>query len=176
MPRDSITTNLPPSILQKYGKVTLGVDVLHINKVPYIFSTAKHIKFLQSICICNKTLKVYMKTFKRMMALYILSEFKVTKIYTGRAFEPCQLELAEMGIELVCYDTSTHVHFAERSIGFFTEHIRCIRLMLPKEIKRTPKRLMMELVYTTNITINSIRKNRGVHPVMHPVRLLWEEN
>ena len=38
--------------------------------------------------------------------------------------------------------------------------------MLPKEIKRIPKRLMMELVYATNAVVNFIRRDGGIHPVM----------
>lgn len=46
MPRDSSSINIPPSILKRYGDVTLGVDVLHINGVSFLFSTAKHLKFM----------------------------------------------------------------------------------------------------------------------------------
>ena len=79
MPRDSTTTNLLPSILQKYRKVTLGVDILHINKIPYMVSIAKHIKFMQCLCIRDKTLKVSMKIIKKMKSPYVLREFKAPR-------------------------------------------------------------------------------------------------
>lgn len=79
MSQDSTTTNLPPSILQKYGKIRLGVDVLHINRVPYMFSTAKHIKFMQCLCIRDKTLKIYIKTIKQTKSLYVLGDFKLKR-------------------------------------------------------------------------------------------------
>ena len=98
-----------------------------------MFSTAKHIKFIQCLCIRNnKTLKVCMKTIKRMKSLNVLKGFKVIKIYVDRAFELCHLELAEMGIELVCCDKGAHVHFAERGIIFIKGRIKCVRLMLQK--------------------------------------------
>ena len=71
-----------------------------------------------------------------------------------------------MEIILVCCDIGAYVHFAERGVKFIKEHIRCVRLMLPKEIKRIPMRLIMELVYATNVMVNFIRRDVGVHPVM----------
>ena len=46
MPRDSdMITGVPPSIMERYGKVTIGIDVIHINKRTFILSVAKHIKY-----------------------------------------------------------------------------------------------------------------------------------
>ena len=50
MPRDSgLITQVPPSILKRYGMVTLGINVMHINKRSFIFAVFKHIKFFQCI-------------------------------------------------------------------------------------------------------------------------------
>ena len=107
-------------------------------------------EFILYICIRNKTKEVHIKALERINSMYVLRGFEVTKIYADRAFEPCQSELAKMKIELVYCDRCAHVHFAERGIRFIKEHIRCVQSMLPKEIK-IPKRLIMELVYATNI-------------------------
>ena len=45
MPCDSsLINNIPPSIIEKYGYVSLGIDVLHINKRPNSIVISKHIK------------------------------------------------------------------------------------------------------------------------------------
>ena len=90
----------------------------------------------------------------------------VKVIYADQAFESCKTELSEQGITLLCCDTNSHVHFIERGIRFVKERIRYGRSMLPKEIKPIPTRLMQELVVLTVKMINSIRRKRGVHPVM----------
>ena len=47
MPRDnSMLLSIPPNIIDRYGNVTLGIDVLHINKRPYIIVISKHIKYI----------------------------------------------------------------------------------------------------------------------------------
>ena len=88
MPRDSTTANIPPSILRKYDKVMLGLEV------PYIFLTAKQVKFMQCLCIHDKFKEVYIKALERMNSVYVLRGFEVTRIYADRVFEPCQSELA----------------------------------------------------------------------------------
>ena len=38
---------IPPSIIKRYGYVSLVIDVLHINKRPYVIAVSKHIKYIQ---------------------------------------------------------------------------------------------------------------------------------
>ena len=48
IPRDSsLIINIPPSIIERYGLVTLRIDMLHINKRSYIIAISKHIKYIQ---------------------------------------------------------------------------------------------------------------------------------
>ena len=52
------------------------------------------------------------------------------------------------------------------------ERIRCVRSMLPRQIKRIPSRLMRELIASTVKMINSIRREGGVHLVMSPRQIV----
>ena len=90
----------------------------------------------------------------------------VKTIYADQAFESCKTELGEQGITLLCCDTNSHVPFIKQGIRFVKERVKCVRSILPKEIKRIPTRLMRELVVSTVKMINSIRRKSGVHPVM----------
>ena len=168
MVRDSSYIEASPSILAHYKEVTLGVDVLFINKVPYLFTISRHIKFIQCLCIRTQRDNVYIDSIRKMKTVYEMRGFMVTKIYADRAFESCRSALAEFGSELICCDKNAHVHFAERGIRFVKERIRCIRSMLPTRIKRIPKRLMMEIVYATITMMNSIHRKGGVHGTMSP--------
>ena len=121
---------------------------------------------MQCLCIRDETIKKYMIALKQMKSQYTLRGFKLKEVYADRAFEPCRTELAVMVVELKCSDARAHVHFVERGIRFIKKRTTCIRSILPKEIKRITKRLMMELVYATNIMTNFIRRNGGIHHVM----------
>ena len=133
MPRDSgLITNLPPSILERYGMVTLGLDVMHINSRPFILSVSKHIKYFQCIGTRNKSAKTLLSTIKKMNAEYMVRGFAVKIIYVDRAFATCEAELNKQGIQLLCCDTNVHVQFVERGSRFVKERIRCVRSMLPR--------------------------------------------
>ena len=45
MPRESSRLSIPPSILRRYGEVTIGVDYFYINGNCFLITISKHIKF-----------------------------------------------------------------------------------------------------------------------------------
>ena len=97
---------------------------------------------------------------------YMIQGFIVKTIYADQVFESYKTGLSEQGITLYCYDTNLHVPFIERGIRFVKERIKCVRSMLPKEVKRISSRLMRKLVVSTVKFINSIRRKGGVYPLM----------
>ena len=168
MNRGSSYIGISPSILEHYKDASLGVEVLFFNKVPYLFTISRHIKFIQCLCIRNQSDNIYVDSIRKMKTVYEMGGFNVKKIYADRVFESCRVELAELGSELICCDKKAHVHFTKRGIFFIKERIRCIRSMLPIGIKRIPKRLMMEIVHATTAMMNSIHRKGGVHTTMSP--------
>ena len=164
MPREDQILGVPPSILKHYGEVTVGIDVMHINGVAFLINISKHIKFIQCICIRNKSDVMYVAAVKKMDNIYKLRGFKITTMYADRAFEHCLDALATLGITLICCDKNSHVHFIKRCIRFAKERVRGVRSMLP--FKKLPKRLLMEIVYTVFQLMNAVRRKGGVHPTM----------
>ena len=148
--------------------VTLEINVLHINKCPFIIAVSNHMKYFQCMGTSNKNTATFLAIIQKMKSDYTIQGFVVKMIYVDGAFQSWKTKLIEQGITLYCCDTNSHVPFIERGIRFVKERNRCVRLMLPKEIKRLPARLMRELVVSAVKMINSRRRKRGVHPVMSP--------
>ena len=146
--------------------VTLGINVLYINNCPFIIPISKHIKFFQCTGTSNKNTIIFLVIIQQMKSDYMIRGFIVKMIYADRAFKSCKTKLIEQGITLYCCDTNLHVPFIERRIRFVKERIRCVLLMLSKEIKQTSSRMMRELVVSTVKMINLIRRKGGVYPVM----------
>jgi hypothetical protein len=164
MPREDQILGVPPSILEHYGTVTVGIDVMHVNGLAFLINVAKHIKFIQCICIRNKSDDMFIAAITKMDNIYRLQGFKITTMYADRAFKYCVDRLAKIGINLICCDKNAHVHFTERCIRFTKEQIRGVRSMLP--FNKMPKRLLMETVYTVVQLMNAVRRKGGVHPTM----------
>ena len=88
-------------------------------------------------------------------------------VYADRAFTACRTDLKEEGITLNCCDANAHVQFVERGIRFIKERIRCVRSMMPRQVKKIPHKLMRELVFSTVKMVNSIRQPGGVSTPGH---------
>jgi len=48
-------TSVPQEIIEKYGKVTLAVDIMAINEIPFMIMTSRNIHFSTAKLIHNKT-------------------------------------------------------------------------------------------------------------------------
>ena len=127
--------SIPPSIIGRYGYVALGIDVLHINKRPYIIAISKYIKYIQCLGTTSKNVDTFLSAIKRFKSDYMIRGFVVKTIYADRVLESFKTALSEQSITLLCCDTNLHVPFIERGILFVKERVRCVRSLLPKEIK-----------------------------------------
>ena len=167
MPRESsMLLSIPPSIIERYRYVALWVLTYCTSTIVHIIAISKHIKYIQCLGTTNKNVDTFLASIKKFKSDYMTWGFVVKTIYADQAFESCKTELGEQGITLLCCDTNSHVPFIKQGIRFVKERVRCVRSILPKEIKRIPTRLMRELVVSTVKMINSIRRKSGVHPVM----------
>ena len=62
--------------------VTLGHNVMYINRHPFILSVSKHIKYFQCIGARNKSAKTFLSTIEKMKAEYMVRGFVIKIIYT----------------------------------------------------------------------------------------------
>ena len=82
MPRDSsLITKISSSIIERYGNVILGIDVLHVNKRLYIIAISKHIKYIQCMGTTNKNTNTFLAIIKRFKSNYMIQGFVVKVIY-----------------------------------------------------------------------------------------------
>ena len=125
--------SISPSIINQYGNVALGIDVLHINKSPYVKAISKYIKYIQCLGTTNRNIDTFLFPIKRFKHDYMIRGFAMKVIYADRAFESCKTELSKHGITLLCCDTNSHVPLIEQGIRFMKERVKYVRSMLPKE-------------------------------------------
>ena len=73
IPRDSsLIINITPSIIERYGMVTLGIDVLHINKRPYVITISKHIKYIPCTGTTSKNTDTFLATIKKFKSHHMI--------------------------------------------------------------------------------------------------------
>jgi len=96
--------------------VTLAIDIMAINKIPFMVSTSRNIHFRTAKIICDKTKWTLMKSIQQIMWAYHARGFHVTTILADRGFECIRNSLAEMGISLNTASRNKHVPEVERYI------------------------------------------------------------
>ena len=164
--REDTATNLPSYILKRYWEIALGIDVVHMNGMPFLLSISKHIKFIQIVCLRKLTMKNYLEAIQKMRSGYQLRGFHVRCIFADRAFECLRhdLEREPYQIPLTTCGANQHVDFVEKCNQFVKERVRSIRSKMP--FTKIPTRFLIETVYSIVTLMNSLPRKGGVHPTL----------
>ena len=89
-------------ILEKYNKITLCCDLIHINIIGFLNTISQHTMFDTRIIIKNLKIKNIEYGIKEVHKIYLQRDFKSTHIHAGSDFEPLCTEMSDLGISLNC--------------------------------------------------------------------------
>ena len=158
----SITwTKVPTEILQRYGEVMLAVDIMAINKIPFMISTSRHIHFGTAELIRNKAKGTLMTSIHQVVRAHHARGFRICNILADGGFECIRNNLADMGMSLNIASRNEHVPEMERYIRTVTERVRDIACTLP--FKMYLPRLIAKIVYSAVFWLNTFLHKDGVH-------------
>jgi len=93
-------TKVPKEILQKYGEVTLAIDIMAINKIPFMITTSRHIHFRTADLIHMKAKGMMMTSIHQVVRAYHVRGFKICNTLAEAGFECIRNNLADLGISL----------------------------------------------------------------------------
>jgi hypothetical protein len=122
---------VPVSILSRYRDVTLCVDVMHINGIPFLVTISKHIHFGTVEAMKSKKTPEILKAVQRVIKIYKQRGFRVTWAMVDNEFEPIRGELADLGVGMNETGRDEHVPQIERYIRTIKERTRAVYNMLP---------------------------------------------
>jgi hypothetical protein len=114
---------IPATIMDHYRKIILCVDVMKVNKMPFLVSISRAIKFGTVAWLKNAKAPTIMKHIKDIHNVYVKRGFILEIVEVDGQFEPLRGELAEMKITLNKCSREEHVPVAERRIRTLKE--RC---------------------------------------------------
>ena len=69
---------VPHAIFEKNRNVTLSVDVMFVNRIPFLTSISRNLKFTTAETLHNRTTSQLVKFFTNVKALYTKIGFNVT--------------------------------------------------------------------------------------------------
>ena len=124
-------TKVPREILQKYGEVTLAINIMAINKIPFMITTSRHIHFGTAELIRNKAKRTLMTSIHQVVGAYHARGFRICNILADGGFECIRNNLADIGISLNVATRNENVPEVERYIRTIKERVRAIACTLP---------------------------------------------
>lgn len=83
---------IPISIMERHQDVTLCIDLMCVNKIPFLVTTSKRIKFGTVEALPSRKNKVIMPALKAVKRLYALRGFRVKFGLVDNEFEPMRGE------------------------------------------------------------------------------------
>jgi hypothetical protein len=90
----SAVSPIPPDILSLYRNVTLCIDIMYVNKLAFLVTISRHVKFSTIELRPNQKEDTIGTSLSNVMCLYGLHGFLVTMIHADGEFEPLRNSLA----------------------------------------------------------------------------------
>ena len=78
---------LPPSIIQYYGKVELAVDVMHVNRIPFLTSLSRKIHYGTVNALADMKIPTMEVCIEKIIRAYSVRGFHVTVIHVDIQFK-----------------------------------------------------------------------------------------
>jgi len=144
--------NLPNELLAEHRNVTLLIDIMYINEIPFMMTTSWAIHFGTAEMIENETKATIIISLQQIIDTYHGSGFKIKHILGDRQFECIRSHMERQGIDLNITGRDEHVPEIERLICTVKEGARAIVNTLPFEI--LPHRLIVKILYNVMFWLN----------------------
>jgi hypothetical protein len=163
-------TNIPRSIMQHYRDVTLCVDVMKVNTLPFIMSISKHIKLGSGGWLRNMKNETILAHFKAMIGAYSIRGFRVTIMLADGQFESMRGAIADMHVHLHVVARDEHVPDIERFIRTIKERVRCDWAVMP--FQHVPPSMVRELVSRAIFWRNMFPLKTGISTTQSPAEIV----
>ena len=142
MPDPDEIRDVPQHIFKNYSKVSLYIDVIHVNGIMFLVGVSRHIGLVQCVCIRKKNQEKFLHAILLMIRKYQSQGiFDVVSIGADKTFDVIDSKVKDepYNITLTTCDANSHVKYVERMIWFVKEQIRIVRVTMP--YKTIPKRM-----------------------------------
>ena len=161
---------LPPDILERYRDVTIAIDVMRVNTLPFLVSTSVHLKFGTAEHLTDQSKGVLMQAIKHIKAIYTSRGFVVRYVLADGQFVSIEPDLQAIGLTPNFTSNDEHVGVIERYIRTVKERVRSDIRNTPFEY--FPSLMVIKCVYRNIYWLNAFPPKDGLSAVVSPRCLL----
>ena len=163
----TVTTSLPPFVLDNHCDVTLCVDYCFVQNIPFLQTISRKINFRTVTQVDNRTKDVMLHELKLIIRLYKKRRFRVNEIKADLEFK-CLENLLPATIDCVAADD--HVGEIERANQTTKADLRTLLQGLP--FTRVPKLLVTEVLRFVVKSRNQFPSNDGISTDLSPLSIV----
>jgi hypothetical protein len=160
---------IPWVILEGHQLVTLAVDVMFVNGVPFLVSVARGLNLVTAKFTPSCTAKQLAANITRMIDLYACGGFRVGTVLMDNEFDKLQNLVPILTINTMA--AKEHVPEVERKIRLIKKRGRGILNTLP--FKKMPRLMLIELVYHVVLWLNAFPTKSGVSETLSPRKIVY---
>ena len=157
---------IPSELMSQYRHVTIGADIMFVNKLPFFVTISRNIKFSTAVLITDQKHETLIKAVRDVRNIYHKRGFKIETMLMDGQFEGLIGDLAEIGITLNTVARGEHVPEVERHIRTIKERARCVYNTMP--FNKIPGRMLVELIYYSVFWLNSFPARDGISDTLSP--------
>jgi len=161
---------IPPIIMERCRWVTLGVDIMKVNQIPFLVIISQAIKFGTAELLTNQKSTTIYKDVKRVCDLCRGCGFRVKVTLMDGQFECLRGDLAGIGVNLNSTAREEHVPIAEQRIRTLKERTRSTHHTLP--FKKMPAQVIAQMVHHSNFWLNVFPPKDGISGDLCPREII----
>jgi len=119
--------------MKKHGEVILAIDIIFINKIPFVMTTSHNIHFCTAELVKDMKNNTLITSIEQVIQAYQTCSFKIQAKLADGQFKHIQQIIKQKGIMLNICAANEHVPEIERYIRTFKERVRSIVTTPPFE-------------------------------------------
>ena len=160
------SVTIPATLMERYRDVIIGADIMFVNKLPFMVTISRNIKFCTAELILDQKQETLFAAIKAVRNIYAKRGFAAKFILMDGQFEVLRGDLAGASMTLNTVARGEHVPEAERQIRTIKDRSRSVYNVLP--FKKLPGRMIAELIYLSVFWLNCFPARDGISNTLSP--------
>lgn len=148
---------LPKEIICFYPHFTLAVDVMFVNRVPFLVCILEYITFTTAEFLPNKRSNTLTKALKNIVIIYNKRIFSIDVVYIDCAFELLKTSMDQPHINATA--AKENVPLVEQHIHILKELVHAIKCMVT--YRRFPEVMLIGCINFTVLWVNAFSSSKG---------------
>ncbi|KAL7578765.1 hypothetical protein ACA910_015995 [Epithemia clementina (nom. ined.)] len=158
------------SVRDRYRELTLSMDIMHVNGVPFLVTLSRHLHFGTINALPNLGAHTIIRLLRSVFGIYKQHGFTPVLLMANGAFEVLRDDLRNDGITLNTTSRAEHVGEIERYIQTIKEQMRGNYNVLP--FKKIPRIMLIEMAKHAVFWLNALVYPRRVSATLSPRQIV----